>query len=265
LKDVKIDNSVKELEKIKALLELSILKHASNPENQGEIDELLLKTTLSSDQQGTQTNIADKIQDIKSKLLKTQNIDKVTKFKFDIKTFSLESILEDLNKFNLLVDEYIKSFGNNNIIYISKAWEEGTIEYKRGNLNTKYVKISDTNTPRIGYTIPNSFSFGIQGQIQKLISYLDNEKKIINWESVMNEFKALAKSSGYTCNDGKIGLMGLLRLGNLNQDLYEDMTIDEIANSLIKSVKPIYKSSILWNALRSLERQINTPLQLVLA
>ena len=43
------------------------------------------------------------------------------------------------------------------------------------------------------------------------------------------------------------------------------MTIDEIANSLIKSVKPIYKSSILWNALRSLERQINTPLQLVLA
>ena len=163
------------------------------------------------------------------------------------------------------MDEYIKSFGNNNIIFISKAWKEGTIEYKRDNLNTKYVKISDTNTPRQGYTIANSFSFGIQGLIQKLISYLDNEKKIINWESVMNELKALAKSSGYTCNDVKIGIMGLLRLGNLNQDLYEDMTIDEIANSLNKSVKPIYKSSILWNALRSLERQINTPLQLVLA
>ena len=209
LKDVTIDNSVKELEKIKELLELSILKNASYRESQGEIDEILLKTTLNSDQQGNQTNIADKIQDIKSKLLKHQlNIDKVTEFKFDIKTFSLESILEDLNKFNLLVDEYIKSFGNNNIIYISKAWEEGTIEYKRDNLNTKYVKISDINTPRIGYTIANSFSFGIQGQIQKLISYLDNDKKIINWESVMNEMKALAKSSGYTCNDVKIGIRG---------------------------------------------------------
>jgi hypothetical protein len=96
------------------------------------------------------------------------------------------------------------------ILYISKAWEEGTIEYKRDNLNTKYVKISDTNTPRQGYTISNSFSFGIQGQIQKLISYLDNEKKIINWESVMSELKALAKSSGYTSNDVKIGIMGLL-------------------------------------------------------
>ena len=102
LKDVTIDNSVKELEKIKELLELSILKNASNRESQGEIDEILLKTTLNSDQQGNQTNIADKIQDIKSKLLKHQlNIDKVTELKFDIKTFSLESILEDLNKFNL--------------------------------------------------------------------------------------------------------------------------------------------------------------------
>jgi len=33
LKDVTIDNSVKELEKIKALLELSILKNASNIHN----------------------------------------------------------------------------------------------------------------------------------------------------------------------------------------------------------------------------------------
>ncbi len=40
LKDVTIDNSVKELEKIKALLELSILKNASNRESQGEIDEI---------------------------------------------------------------------------------------------------------------------------------------------------------------------------------------------------------------------------------
>ena len=265
LKDIKIENSVKELEKIKALLELTILKNASNRESQGEIDELLLKTTLGSDQHGTQTSVADKINVIKSKLLTTSSADKVNTFAFEIKTFSLESVLEDLNKSNLKFDEYIQSFGNNNIVYISKAWEEGSIEYKRDNLNTKYVKISDTNTPRQGYTISNSFSFGIQGQVQKLISYYDNEKKIFHWENIMNEMKILAKSSGYTSNDVKIGLMGLLRLANLNQDLYEDMSIDEIANSLIKSVKPIYKTSLLWNSLRSLERQINTPLQLVLA
>ncbi len=253
LKDIQIENSVKELEKLKALLELSILKNASH-ENQEEIDDLLLKTTLGSDQQGKQTNIADKIQDIKSKLLKTQNVDKVTEFKFDVKTFSLESVLEDLNTFNLKVNEFIESFGTSNIIYISKEWEEGSIEYKRDNLNTKYVKISDINTARQGYTISNSFSYGIQAQIQKKISYLDYDKKIINWESVMHELKALAKSSGYTENDIRIGIFGLLRLGNLNQDLYTDLSVDEIANNLIKSVKPIYKSSILWNALRSLER-----------
>ena len=63
LKDITIDNSVKELEKLKALLELSLLKNASNRENQGDIDDLLLKPTLSSDQQGTQKSIADKIQE----------------------------------------------------------------------------------------------------------------------------------------------------------------------------------------------------------
>ena len=147
LNNIIIDNSVKELEKLKALLKLSILKTASYHENQGEIDELLLKTTLSSDQQGAQTSVADKINVLKSKLLLTNSVDKVTEFKFDIKTFSLESVLEDLNKFNFDLNEHIKSFGNNNIIYISKAWEEGSIEYKRDNLNTRYVKISDTNTP----------------------------------------------------------------------------------------------------------------------
>ena len=264
LNDINIENSVKELEKLKALLELYILKNTSDRESQEKIDEILLQS-LDYDQKGTQTSVADKINIIKSKLLQTNSGDKVIEFKFDIKTFSLESVLEDLNKFNLVVDDFIVSFGNNNIIYISKTWEDGTPEYKKENLKSKYVKISDTNTPKQGYTIANSFSFGIQGQIQKLISYLDNDKKIINWPTVLSELKTLAKSSGYTCNDVKIGLMGLLRLGNLNQDLYEDMTIDEIANSLIRSVKPIYKSSILWNTLRSLERQINTPLQLVLA
>ena len=72
----------------------------------------------------------------------------------------------------------------------------------------------------------------------------------------------LAKSSSYMENDIKIALFGFLRLGNLNQDLYADMSIDEIANSLIASVKPIHKTTRLWS---SLERQVNTPLQLILS
>ena len=50
---------------------------------------------------------------------------------------------------------------------------------------TTDVKISDNSTARQGYTISNAFSYGIQAHIQKLISYLDIEKKIINWESVL--------------------------------------------------------------------------------
>ena len=88
LKDINVENSVKELEKLKALLELSILKTASTCENQGEIDELLLKTTLKN------------------------------------------------------------NYGTSNIIYISKEWQEGSVEYKRDNLNSKYVKISDNTTAR---------------------------------------------------------------------------------------------------------------------
>ena len=50
---------------------------------------------------------------------------------------------------------------------------------------TTDVKISDNSTARQGYTISNAFSYGIQAQIQKLISYLDTDKKIVDWESVL--------------------------------------------------------------------------------
>ncbi len=97
LKDVTIDNSVKELEKIKALLELSILKNTSDHESREQIDEILLQS-LDYDKKGTQTSVADKINIIKSKLLQTNSGDKIVEFNFEIKTFSLESVLEDLNK-----------------------------------------------------------------------------------------------------------------------------------------------------------------------
>ena len=62
-----------------------------------------------------------------------------------------------------------------------------------------------------------------------------------------------------------MALIGLLRLAGLNQDLYTDLTINEIAQTLINSVKPIHKTTILWISLRSLERAVNSPLQLILS
>ena len=81
----------------------------------------------------------------------------------------------------------------------------------------------------------------------------------------MLDLKNLAKSSGFTKVNVRLALMGLLRLGGLNQDLYSDLTINDIAQSLINSVKPIHKTTILWNSLKSLERAVNKPLQLILA
>ena len=59
--------------------------------------------------------------------------------------------------------------------------------------------------------------------------------------------------------------MGFLRLGGLNQDLYTDLSINKIAQSLINSVKPKHKQTILWGSLRALEQAVKTPLQLILA
>ena len=124
VKDIKVQDSIKRLNQLEAILQLSYLKTASPRENQEEIDSLLLaaKDTLYSDRQGTQAlNVSDQIQDIKKRLEKTQNTEGVSKFKFDIKT-SLESVLEDLNKFNYKIGDYIESFGTSTLIYISKAW-----------------------------------------------------------------------------------------------------------------------------------------------
>ena len=50
-------------------------------------------------------------------------------------------------------------------LYISKQWIEGSAEYKRDNLNTKYVKISDNSTDK-GYTISNAFTYDIINEIR---------------------------------------------------------------------------------------------------
>ena len=268
LRDIALEDSLKRINQFEAILQLSILKNEASSTDQGEIGELLskAKSVLYNNNTGDlNLNTSDQLKNIKKRLENKQRQDAVSKFDFEVKTLSMESILDDLNKHDLIAREYIESFGTSNLIYLNKAWINGTAEFKKENMAVKYVKIVDTSTQRQGFAMANSFSFGIQSEIKKCISYLDSETKIVNWEQSCIELKSLSKSSGYTENDVRLALMGFLRLGNLNQDLYTDMTINEIAQSLINSVRPIHKQTILWGSLRALERVVKTPLQLILA
>ena len=46
----------------------------------------------------------------------------------------MESVLDDLNKFNYKLADYKESFRTTNICYLNKAWIDGTLEYKEENL-----------------------------------------------------------------------------------------------------------------------------------
>ena len=59
-------------------------------------------------------------------------------------------VLDDLNKFNYKLADYIERFGTTNICYLNKAWSDGTPEYKEDNLRQKYVKLGDKDTRRVG-------------------------------------------------------------------------------------------------------------------
>ena len=267
IRDIELENSLERINQLEAIISLSILKD-ENPQNVQEISQILKNVNLSlcknSDPSSENLDPDKKFIKIKSLLNKSEKKEKEKKFDFEIKTFSMESVLDDLNKLSFKLSDYMESYGTTNIIYLSKTWLDGTAEFKRDNLRKKYVKLGDQEN-RVGFTVANSYSYGIQLEIKKCISYIDSEKKIINWEAVMEDLKSLSKSSGYTEGDVHLALMGFLRLGGLNQDLYSHMHINEIADSLIKSVKPIHKSTVFWGALRKLTREVNTPLQLILS
>ena len=271
LKDIELEDSLSRINLLENILSLTLLKDHLPDENIEEIDEILgsirsrLYGATQSGSSNSQLDSSEELKIIKKKLITSNKKDDEKKFDFQIKTFSMESVLDDLNKCNYKLADYIESFGTTNICYLNKAWIDGTPEYKEENTRQKYVKLDDKDTSRVGFAVANSFTYGIQTEIKKCLSYIDTEKKIINWEAVMQDLKSLAKSSGYTEGDVRLALMGLIRLGGLNQDLYSHMNINEIADCLIKSVKPIHKSTLLWGALRKLTREINTPLQLILA
>ena len=267
LKDIELENSISRISQLEAILSLTLLKQEHPRENVEEITELLKSASLSLFSESPsqiELDATSKLNKIKNRLF-TEKIEKEKKFDFEIKTLALQSFLDDINGLNLNISDYLMSFGNSNVCYINKVWLNGSSEFKKENLNLKYVKIGDRSIERVGFTVANSFTYGIQMELKKCISYLDSDKKILHWENIISDLKSLSKSSGYTEGDVRLALMGFLRLGGLNQDLYSDMNINEIAQSLIDSVKPIHKTAILWNALRKLTRQVNTPLQLILA
>ena len=128
LRDIELQNTLTRINKLEAILSLSILKH-ENPENMEEIDELLsdTKNVLYADNQGSSNlNCDEQLKTIKKQLENKQVQEEVSIFDFDIKTLGLESILDELNQFNFKLGDYIQTIGSSNLVYLNKLWIEGS-------------------------------------------------------------------------------------------------------------------------------------------
>ena len=185
LRDIELQNTLTRINKLEAILSLSILKH-ENPENMEEIDELLSDTKNvlyadnHADNQGSSNlNCDEQLKTIKKQLENKQVREEVSIFDFDIKTLGLESILDELNHFNFKLGDYIQTIGSSNLVYLNKLWIEGSVEYKKENLRDKYVKVADTGTEKQCFTVSNSYTYGIKTEIKRCLSYLDTKKKYL--------------------------------------------------------------------------------------
>ena len=185
LKDIELEDSLSRINLLENILSLTLLKDHLPDENIKEIDEILgsIRSRLYGDtltgSSNSQLDSSEELKIIKKKLITSNKKDDEKKFDFQIKTFSMESVLDDLNKCNYKLADYIESFGTTNICYLNRAWIDGTPEHKEENIRQKYVKLDDKDTRRVGFAVANSFTYGIQTEIKKCLSYIDTEKKII--------------------------------------------------------------------------------------
>ena len=184
-------------------------------------------------------------------------------FSFGCKTISCETFTEELEGKDIA--DYTVTLGTKTLFYVSKLWHEGSPLFKKSNLNLKYVPRSDKATEKVTYFLAQSYIPSTSSEQKRILSYLDVQKKKVNWEAVCNNLKSLAISSGYSSDDIKQSLLSCIRLTQLNETLYEDLDSDHIARELIRSVRPVDKQQVLWASLWNLERAVNTSLQQVLA
>ena len=195
----------------------------------------------------------------------TRDTEKELVFTFDCRCIATEQFLEEISCQEGDISDYTLTLGHKTLVYVAKTWYEGNTELRKLNMGFKYVKKSEKLKEKIIYSLSQTYIPSTISEQRRILSYLDANKTIVNWEAVVVNLKSLAVSSGYSPEDIKQSLLSCVRLTNLNESLYEDLTEDEIAQELIRSVRPIDKMAVLWSSLRNLERPPDQPLQQILA
>ena len=133
----------------------------------------------------------------------TRHTEKESVFMFDCKTTSTENFLEELSRQEGDISEFTLSLGNKTLVYVSQEWHSGSAQYRRTNMMFKYVKKSDKQKEKVVYSLSQVYIPSTISEQRRILSYLDANKTIVNWEAVVVNLKSLAVSCRYSPEDIK--------------------------------------------------------------
>ena len=133
----------------------------------------------------------------------TRHTEKESVFMFDCKTTSTENFLEELSRQEGDISEFTLSLGNKTLVYVSQEWHSGSAQYRRTNMMFKYVKKSDKQKEKVVYSLSQVYIPSTISKQRRILSYLDANKTIVNWEAVVVNLKSLAVSCRYSPEDIK--------------------------------------------------------------
>ena len=190
-----------------------------------------LNLDIEKDRSGAIKKIVDNL-----KKETTRHTEKESVFSFDCRTISTENFLEEITYQEGDISDFTLTLGHKTLVYVNQEWHSGSAQYRRTNMMFKYVKKLDKMKEKVVYSLFQVYVPSTISKQRQILSYLDVNKTIVNWEAVVVNLRSLAVSSGYSPEDIKQSLLSCVRLTNLNKGLYEDLTADEIAQELIRSV-----------------------------
>ena len=271
LVETELSDGLLRIETLELINALGILKIHSSQEEKANIDAILKKTQISLPHSQLNldiNNIKESIETIAAKLEKGQNdlSESEIKFTFECRSLDMRTFMDEMSKLELSHEEYVTTIGARAMVTLSATWVNGSAEYRTQNLPLKYVPKTNKIIEKLTFSLSTQFLQSQNSETSRCLAfYGDSANKIHAWPLICANLKNLAIASGYTEMDIRSSLLYFVRHAGLDQTLYDDMLIDDIASALIKSVKPVDRLSVLWTSLKSLERPLNTPLQLVLS
>ena len=270
-KNQEIAESLDRLTLLEEVLSLSIVKDESS--NTSEIESVLSNAKHHLNELGAngQFNQNETVDQYAKRLTesikkKTQRQSEEIAFKFSVLTVSPEILLDELQLSDFTLDQVSLTIGHKTIVFVSRMWHElENSELKQQHIKNKYVKNTDKTTEKISYSIASQYSISYSNEVKRCVSYLDKSLNIIDWTATVSCLQDIASSNGYSTANIKTALLCFIRSANLKETLFADLNIDQIANALMKSVRPLDKMQLLWQGLRSLVRPQGTPLVAVMA